>query len=74
MQKHEAHRHNLLGYALFFIGLIFLIEAIVLIFVLSQIPPAMLGSTSSVAMVYAIIKFLAGMLAIYTGLVHGQVK
>lgn len=65
---------NYLSSSLFLVGLVFLIESIVLAFVLSQTPQNLLGYMASVAWIYAIIKFFAGLVTLFTGLVLGQKK
>jgi uncharacterized membrane protein len=73
MKKQDTERHYLSS-SLFLIGLVFLVESIVLAFVLSQAPIALLGSTISIAWIYTIIKFFAGLITIFTGLALSQKK
>ena len=58
---------TVLAYSLFLVGLAFLIESIVFVFVLSQLPAQMIGATASVAWIYAIVKFFAGLISMYVG-------
>jgi hypothetical protein len=71
--KKDKERHYLAS-SVFLIGLVFLVESVVLGFVLSQTPAALLGATVSVAWVYTIIKFFAGLVAMFTGLALSQKK
>ncbi len=73
MKKEERERHYLSS-SLFLIGLVFLIESIVLAFVLSQTPNTLLGSTAPVAWIYTVIKFFTGLITLFTGLALSQKK
>ena len=59
---------TVLAYALFLVGLAFLIESIVFVFVLSQLPAQFIGTTAVVAWLYAVVKFFAGLIAMYAGI------
>ena len=67
MPKH-SEKNRIVAFSLFLVGLVFLVESIVLGYVISQIPAHMLGATISIAWVYTTIKFFAGLLALYAGL------
>lgn len=71
--KKDMERHYLAS-SLFLIGLVFLVESVVLAFVLSQAPNTLLGATASVAWIYTVIKFFTGLITIFTGLILGQKK
>jgi len=63
-----SEKNRLVAFSLFLVGLVFLVESIVLGYVISQIPAGMLGATILIAWIYTIIKFFAGLLALYAGL------
>jgi hypothetical protein len=72
--KKGADKNTLLTYTLFLLGIVFLVESVVFAFVLSQLPAAMLGTTITIAWIYALIKFVAGIVATYAGLVYLEKK
>ncbi|MCX6815381.1 MAG: hypothetical protein NT120_00835 [Candidatus Aenigmarchaeota archaeon] len=65
--KKEDHK-VLSGYAIFLVGLVFLIESVVLAYVVSQLPVQIIGPTAPVAWGYTAVKFLAGVVGLYYGL------
>jgi hypothetical protein len=62
-----------LGYLFFLLGLVFLIEAIGMGYVLSQLAP-LLGTIGFFAGIYALIKFVAGALCLYQGITLLKIK
>lgn len=74
IKKKKDMEWHYLSSSLFLIGLVFLVESVVLAFVLSQAPDSLLGSTASVAWIYTVIKFFTGLITMFTGLVLSQKK